>query len=78
MIVDQCMYGLESVDREGRAPAKKPTKFMTNVIGTEQFLSTRCDRGHRHVELLNNRARAAQTPSLLEVLMDKVLVQQLG
>ena len=66
LILDQCMYGLTSQDREGVAPARKCTRILTNVCGTEKFLSTRCDRGHRHVELLNNRAKAAQVyPDLL-------------
>ena len=27
--LDQCMYGLTSTDKIGRAPAKKPTRFIT-------------------------------------------------
>ena len=60
LILDQCMYGLTSQDREGVAPARKSTRILTNVCGAEKFLRTRCDRGHRHVELVNNRAKAAQ------------------
>ena len=59
-VLDQCMYGLTSVDRQGKAPAKKPTRIVTNMIGAERFLASRCDRSHRHVELLNNGAKAAQ------------------
>lgn len=57
---DQCMYGLQSSDREGTAPARKATRILTNICGAERFLSTRCDHSHRHVELVHNRAKAAQ------------------
>ena len=54
------MHGLTSVDRQGEAPAKKPTIILTNMIGAEKYLTCRCDRNHRHVELVNNRAKVAQ------------------
>ena len=60
LVLDQCMYGLVSADREGSAPARKSTRILTNMLGAERFLTSRCDHGHRHVELLNNRAKAAQ------------------
>ena len=59
-VLDQCMYGLESRDREGVGPARKTTRIITNLCGAEKYLTTRCDRSHRHVELLNGRAKAAQ------------------
>ena len=58
--LDQCMYGLTSTDKIGRAPAKKPTRFITNMEPALACLSLRCDRNHRHVLLENGRARAAQ------------------
>ena len=33
---------------------------MTNMLGADKLLWIRCDRGHRHVELLSGRAKAAQ------------------
>ena len=57
---DQCRYGLTSVDQLGRAPAKKPTKLITNMEPAFVCLSLRCDKSHRHVTLENGRARAAQ------------------
>ena len=35
LILDQCMYGLTSQDREGVAPARKCTRILTNVCGAE-------------------------------------------
>ena len=60
LVIDQCMYGLQSQDREGIAPVRKTTRILTNVRGAERYLSNRCDHSHRHVELLNNQAKAAQ------------------
>ena len=37
MIIDQCMYGLKSQDREGIAPAKKTTRIMTNLGGRREI-----------------------------------------
>jgi len=57
---DQCMYGLVSSDALGEGPAMKPTRFITNSPKIAQSLSTRCDRGHRHVQLLGGRAKEAE------------------
>ena len=59
-VLDQCMKGLESQDREGRAPTMKTTRILTNATGAEKILSTRCDHRHRHVERINNKAQAAE------------------
>ena len=56
VIADQCEYGLTSKDEWGEAPAKKPTRFMTNAWNVAEDLSTRCQNNwremkdrHRHV-----------------------------
>ena len=59
-VIDQCMYGLVSKDAQGEAPAKKPTKFLTNSIAIKNELGMRCDKSHRHVQLMEGRALAAQ------------------
>ncbi len=56
---DQCEYGLLSCDSSGVAPAKKPTKFMTNSLAIAGELNVRCRGGHRHVHLVSGRAAAA-------------------
>ena len=42
VVADQCEYGLVSRDRWGSAPAKKPTRFLTNSWHVAEALSTRC------------------------------------
>ena len=36
--IDQCAYGLMSRDKIGEAPAKKPTRFLTNSVGVRNQL----------------------------------------
>ena len=46
---DQCQYGLESpTPHGGNAPAKKPTRFMTNAEPLGKLLQKRCDKLHTH------------------------------
>ena len=60
LVLDQCMYGLVSEDQEGVAPARKTTRIATNLWGAERLLSTRCNRAHRHVQLVDGKAKKAQ------------------
>ena len=44
------MFGLRSKDKDGEAPAKKPTKFMTNSLEVYKLLNHKCDGScPRHV-----------------------------
>ena len=57
---DLCQFGLVSEDEKGVAPAKKPTRFMTNSLEVYKMLSKKCDgRCPRHVQLMEGRAKAA-------------------
>ena len=58
--IDQCAYGLKSKDEVGGAPAKKPTKFLTNSVAIGNELGKRCPGCARHVHLVEGRARDAQ------------------
>ena len=62
--LDQCEYGLRSRDERGVAPAMKPTRLITNMPHARVTLSKRCSKMHRHVQLMNNRARSAQQYTL--------------
>ena len=55
----QCMFGLESEDADGKGLAKQPTTFLTNSIELAKALDRQCDGSHRHVQLMEWRARAA-------------------
>ena len=59
-VADQCQYGLVSVDKEGPGPARKTTRFLTNSPRVAEELGRRCPGDHRHVQLINGRAAAAQ------------------
>ena len=57
---DLCMFGLRSKDKVGEAPAKKPTKFMTNSIEVYKVLNVKCDgKCERHEHLMEGHAKAA-------------------
>eukprot|EP00973_Karenia_brevis_P012630 1713512-Karenia_brevis.AAC.1 len=61
----QCAYNLMSKDGEGVGLAYKPTSFMTNAPFIAEELQRRCTNTsggvkHRHVQLVNGRARKAQ------------------
>ena len=60
-VADLCQYGLKTKDDDGSmAPAKKPTKFMTNSSEIRKRLSRRCPGEHKHVALMSGRAKTAQ------------------
>ena len=64
--IDQCAYGLMSEDENGRAPARKPTRFLTNSVCTARELRMECRGCKRHVQLMNGRAGpAARYPAQL-------------
>ena len=62
VVMDQCEFGLMSRNRWGEAPAKKPTKFLTNAYHVGRALDVRCQNSrreakqqHRHVKLIGGR-----------------------
>ena len=68
LLIHQCMYGLVSVDTNGKTnPARKATSFMTNCPAMSLTLSTICDKSHQHTVLEGgNRTKASQVyPDML-------------
>ena len=58
---DFCMLGMKSEDEMGEDPAKKRTSIITNSQLLAHRLSQyQCDGNHRHVKLINGRARKCQ------------------
>ncbi len=72
VVAHQCAYGLQSsTPGGGRAPAKKPTRFMSSAPALLEALSRRCPGGHPHAPLVGGtRARDAATypPGLCEAI----------
>ena len=59
--VDQCMYGLTTRSSSGiPTPAKKRTRFMTNIPEAKTELGIKCDKSHDHQQLVGGRARKAE------------------
>ena len=84
VIADQCEFGLKSQDMLGEAPAKKPTRFLTNSYHVGEALAVRCQNAkrefrdqHRHVQLMQGRAQAAQIypQKLCEAIVQGIKVQ---
>eukprot|EP00973_Karenia_brevis_P042738 5914809-Karenia_brevis.AAC.1 len=64
----QCAYNHTSCDEQGDGLVYKPTAFMTNSPFVAEHLNKKCTNAngmgsrevHRHVHLVNGRARKAQ------------------
>ena len=58
---DFCMAGMLSHDFAGDAPARKRTGAVTNCMHVAKELARlQCDNSHRHVHLVDGRARECQ------------------
>ena len=55
-----CQFDMTSEDEMGTGMVKKPTGIMTNSIEVEREVRRECGGNHRHVTLINGRARACQ------------------
>ncbi len=61
VVAHQCAFGLQTNTQDGgRAPAMKPTRFMSSAPAVLEALSRKCPGGHAHAPLLGGtRARDA-------------------
>ena len=61
VVAHQCMFGLTTPGRpgEGRKPAMKPTRFMTNSVFMSLRLHKKCDKSHEHQALTGGRCADA-------------------
>ena len=57
---DMCMFNMQQQDDQGIGYIKKETGFMTNAEAIAGRLSRRCEKGHRHIPLINGRAKRAE------------------
>ena len=61
VIGDQCMFGLVTKSVAGKTmPAKKRTKFLTNIPEAKTELGVMCDKSHEHQQLIAGRAKKAE------------------
>ena len=56
---NMCAFGMVSTDEQGKGLVCKPTTFMTNSSKLASLLSKHCNKQHRHVILMNGRAKQA-------------------
>ena len=57
--LDMCQFGMVSRDEKGEAPCRKATRLLTNVVSMRDWMSRTCQGGHRHVQLVSGRSKAA-------------------
>ena len=83
VVGDQCQCGLKSHDGQREGLARKRVGFMTNSPCIAKRLTSKCPNNcdnqfHKHVVLINGRAKAAETypPGLCKAVC-KGLVEQL-
>ena len=75
---DMCTLEMMQEDALGKAYIRKPTKFMTNSECIARHLAQRCPGNHRHIQLINGRAKAAEVyPDKLCKAIVKGLVEQM-
>ena len=76
-VVHMCMFGLVSTDSSSTAPAKKPTRILTSSTAIRDQVCRVCDHQHRHVQLVNGRASAAQeyTVEFCDAIIDGLQVE---
>jgi len=75
---DMCQHGMTIEDKQGVAPACKPTGWLSNSNIILQELNKLCIGGHRHADLTNGRAAKAQVyPEKLCLAILKGLRKQL-
>jgi len=60
VIGDMWCFSMSQDDELGEALIRKPTGFMTNAEMIATRLARRCDGGHRHIHLVNGRAKKAE------------------
>ena len=66
-VIHMCAFGLMGHDEDGEAPVQKATRIMTSSDEVLKRVSVRCTnetcekhKHHRHIQLIQGRAKAAQ------------------
>ena len=55
-----CRYGMKSSDESGSGRVQKPNGFLTDSEYLRDQLSNKCLGGHRHIQLMEGKAKACQ------------------
>ena len=75
---DMCCFGMYQETQEGEMLVKKPTGFMTNAYAIARELEVKCNGLHKHVHLMNGRAKRAEVyPDELCYRILRGLLQQM-
>ena len=71
-VLHMCQYNLRAVDEFGEGFAMKPTRVITNSSAIGEAICRKCSGGHRHVALINGRARKAghYTPEFCDSILE--------
>ena len=59
VVLHMCQFGMTQHDAQGEGLVKKPTRVYTNSEAIDGLLDRQCDGLHRHIQLMNGRAKAA-------------------
>ena len=78
IVSHMCAFGMMQEDEHGKALIKKPTAFMSNSSEILKRLARKCSGDHRHILLVNGRAKRAEVyPDELCKEIVKGLVDQM-
>jgi hypothetical protein len=69
-----CKWEMVAEDQQGVGYVRKDTCWLTNSPEMAKCIEGKCEGGHRHVHLINGRARAAQTypPKLVSAILNGI------
>ena len=56
---DMCEFEMVQEDGQGKGRVRKMTGFATNAPEIAKELGRTCEGGHRHIQLIGGRAKAA-------------------
>ena len=73
-----CAFGMEAEDLWGRGRVLKPTMVMTSSPSIAQCLDVQCAGGHRHVHLVNGRAKKAAEypPGMSDAILKGLAIRE--
>ena len=77
-VLDMCQFGMMQEDHLGPGHVKKSTRILSNSSAIDGLIEKRCQGEHRHIPLLNGRAKwAAEYPqALCDAFLDGLIMEK--
>ena len=78
IVTHMCAFGMKAKDAYGEGHVYKATRFLTTSTAIRDMLNKKCSRDHRHVHLVDGRAKAAAIypQELVEAILEGLQIEQ--